>query len=302
MVRWGQIAPGDQAQRLAAEVFRADLYRRSLPDAMTLVFSLDLLTEITAAIGDFERAATLIGAARNRWQTFTTSVRRWKVIAEPRRKWETRIREVLGEAAFTAAVRRGAGFTTDDMISYALGEKVQPAPDAEHSEPDVRLTRREAQIAELVAQGLSNKQIAAQLVISQRTAEITKPTAQSRRKSGLASIVQRVARGSTGGDVPAGNKRAAAPPARNHRSNRISSRYARRGFQKNLQAAVVGLRRAGVSAGDVRALKNALGVLRAAARLDAALAALATDASPLVRELGEFIRGSARGFAHPTKR
>ena len=145
--------------------------RRSLPDAMTLVFSLDLLTEITAAIGDFERAATLIGAARNRWQTFTTSVRRWKVIAEPRRKWETRIREVLGEAAFTAAVRRGAEFTTDDMISYALGEKVQPAPDAEHSEPDVRLTRREAQIAELVAQGLSNKQIAAQLVISQRTAE-----------------------------------------------------------------------------------------------------------------------------------
>jgi UDP-N-acetylglucosamine acyltransferase len=65
---------------------------------------------------------------------------------------------------------------------------------------------------------------------------------------------------------------------------------------------VVGLRRAGVSAGDVRALKNALGVLRAAARLEEALAALATDASPLVRELGEFIRGSARGFAHPTKR
>jgi ABC-type nitrate/sulfonate/bicarbonate transport system substrate-binding protein len=33
MVRWGQLAPGGHAQRLAAEVFRPDLYRRSLPEA-----------------------------------------------------------------------------------------------------------------------------------------------------------------------------------------------------------------------------------------------------------------------------
>ncbi len=33
------------------------------------------------------------------------------------------------------------------------------------------MTRRETQIAELVARGMSNKQIAAKLVISQRTAE-----------------------------------------------------------------------------------------------------------------------------------
>ena len=33
MVRWGQLAPSDASQRLAAEVFRADLYRRSLPGA-----------------------------------------------------------------------------------------------------------------------------------------------------------------------------------------------------------------------------------------------------------------------------
>jgi len=65
---------------------------------------------------------------------------------------------------------------------------------------------------------------------------------------------------------------------------------------------VVGLRRAGVSAGHIRTLKNALGVMRGSARLGEALAALAADASPLVRELGEFIRGSARGFAHPTRR
>ncbi|MEU0885699.1 LuxR C-terminal-related transcriptional regulator [Lentzea sp. NPDC005914] len=143
---------------------------RSLPDAMTLMFSLDLLTEITAAAGDYERAATLIGAARNRWQVLS-SVRHWTVLAEPHREWVDRTRQALGDAAFAAAVRRGSDFAIDDVISYALGEYVEPSPDPDTITPDVRLTRRESQIAELVAQGMSNRQIAAQLVISQRTAE-----------------------------------------------------------------------------------------------------------------------------------
>jgi non-specific serine/threonine protein kinase len=37
--------------------------------------------------------------------------------------------------------------------------------------PDIRLTRRELEVAGLVADGLSNRAIAAKLVISQRTAE-----------------------------------------------------------------------------------------------------------------------------------
>ena len=146
--------------------------RRTLPEALTLIFSLDLLAEITTAAGDYERAATLVGAARNSWQPFATSVRRWKIMAEPRQQWETRTRQALGEAAFVAAVRRGAEFTVDDIISYALGKEIEQAPGADPDKPEVLLlTRRERQIAELVAQGMSNKQIAAKLVISQRTAE-----------------------------------------------------------------------------------------------------------------------------------
>jgi predicted ATPase/DNA-binding CsgD family transcriptional regulator len=158
-------------QPAAAYVEEALKLRRSLPDAMTLIFSLDLLFEITASAGDYERAATLIGAARHRWQPFGLSVHQWKFLTEPHQEWETRTREALGNAKFTAAVRRGAELTLDEIIAYALGENIKPVSGPKADNPEQQLTRREAQIAELVAQGMSNKQIAAKLVISQRTAE-----------------------------------------------------------------------------------------------------------------------------------
>jgi non-specific serine/threonine protein kinase len=85
---------------------------------------------------------------------------------------ERQTRDTLGDAAFQARFRVGAGLNVDDAIGYALGEKPEvaaaskPAPAAE-----TPLTRRERQVAQLVARGLTNKYIADQLVISQRTAE-----------------------------------------------------------------------------------------------------------------------------------
>nr|WP_280507397.1 helix-turn-helix transcriptional regulator [Nocardia flavorosea] len=56
----------------------------------------------------------------------------------------------------------------DAAVAYALGA---PATEAPTGSAAVTLTKRERQVADLVAQGLSNKQIAAKLVISQRTAQ-----------------------------------------------------------------------------------------------------------------------------------
>lgn len=61
---------------------------------------------------------------------------------------------------------------------------------------------------------------------------------------------------------------------------------------------VVGLRRAGVDAADIAALRRALHRLRSLPAQAELLAALENDASAPVRELAAFIRASRRGYAH----
>jgi non-specific serine/threonine protein kinase len=56
-----------------------------------------------------------------------------------------------------------------EAIAFALGESPRPGSAAPQDQP--RLTRREQDVAALVAQGMSNGQIAASLIISVRTVE-----------------------------------------------------------------------------------------------------------------------------------
>jgi len=67
------------------------------------------------------------------------------------------------------AVARGQGLVSPAMTPKLLAAFNNLATRAEDGEGERRLTRRETEILELVAQGLSNKQIAAELVISQNT-------------------------------------------------------------------------------------------------------------------------------------
>jgi DNA-binding NarL/FixJ family response regulator len=77
----------------------------------------------------------------------------------------------LGESAFGAAFDDGTRKDPDDGIAFALGAQVTRPRSSSSLDGPVRLTRREQQIAELVAEGLSNRDIAGRLVVSQRTAE-----------------------------------------------------------------------------------------------------------------------------------
>ena len=109
------------------------------------------------------------GAARVLWRKL--GQRRYG--PEQFRRWlagyVTTARAALGDAAFDRAAARGAELSEDEAVAEALDE-TPPGRSLDGHRP-VPLTRRERQVAELVAQALSNKQIATRLVISQRTAE-----------------------------------------------------------------------------------------------------------------------------------
>ncbi|MFG1683662.1 LuxR C-terminal-related transcriptional regulator [Nonomuraea sp. NPDC049269] len=120
-----------------------------------------------------KRAAQLLGAAQMVWRSIETSLSGLGHLAGLHSRCEALLRESLRDEAFTEAFTYGSALTLDQAVAHALEEK--PSRDAGSPQPesDVAsvLTRREREIAELVAQGLSNKQIAETLVIAQRTAE-----------------------------------------------------------------------------------------------------------------------------------
>ena len=83
-------------------------------------------------------------------------------------------REFLPEQQAQAATAKGAAASLADAIAYALGESPRPKPEPDTGRPAAgpgQLTRREQEVARLVAQGQTNSQIAATLIISARTVD-----------------------------------------------------------------------------------------------------------------------------------
>jgi DNA-binding NarL/FixJ family response regulator len=68
---------------------------------------------------------------------------------------------------------RGAGaWTNDEGVVFAVEDKQPPKPTpAVRADPPAQLTRRQLDIARLVAEGFNNKQIAVPLFLAERTVE-----------------------------------------------------------------------------------------------------------------------------------
>ncbi|MEO3807805.1 LuxR C-terminal-related transcriptional regulator [Sphaerisporangium sp. B11E5] len=139
-----------------------------LNDWFGIRIALEVLAWAAASDGDALRAARMLGALRAIRRTPGMPLSGFGHLAEFHDECTTRIRTAIGPAGLTRAADEGARLPLEEILSYALGERDLPSAPAAHPSP---LTRRETEIAELVARGLSNKEIAAALVISQRTAE-----------------------------------------------------------------------------------------------------------------------------------
>lgn len=131
---------------------------------------LELLAWIMISQGRLRRAVTLLGAADALWADLGTSIASHQELVGYRQAGEGHARDALGDTAYQQALYEGHDLDYEDAIAYALHAPRPEGPGPSPKGPSP-LTPRERQVAELVARGLTNKEIASMLVISTRTAE-----------------------------------------------------------------------------------------------------------------------------------
>ncbi|MFC0112109.1 LuxR C-terminal-related transcriptional regulator [Kibdelosporangium aridum] len=148
--------------------------KRDLQDPLGIVCCLELLSWVTASTDHPRRAAVLAGAADTLWKPIGKPLFGSEILAKWSSESRSRSQEALGHRTYDAAYSEGASMPPDEAIAHALTEP-RPAVASGSRRRTARtnpvLTKREWEVAELVASGLTNKAIATRLVIAQRTVE-----------------------------------------------------------------------------------------------------------------------------------
>lgn len=153
----------------ASTLARKALSRKAeVGDTFAVAFLLELLAWVAVADDDPRRTAILLGAAGSVWRTVGLTPAVMSPLAAGRDERLATAREVLGKRDFDRYVNRGTTLSSEAATRYALEGVLPRQREPMTSSP---LTAREMGVAELVASGMSNREIAAVLVISSRTVQ-----------------------------------------------------------------------------------------------------------------------------------
>jgi predicted ATPase/DNA-binding CsgD family transcriptional regulator len=142
---------------------------RRLDDRIAQYGLLDSLGRHAADSGRPQLAAQLLGAAETVRAGVGASVLPYLLPLVAQATESTTA--VLGTQAFRAEFDTGRRMDRDEAIALALGEPAPATLPASGAVGPGPLGRREAEVARLVADGLSNKQIGARLLISEHTVD-----------------------------------------------------------------------------------------------------------------------------------
>ena len=164
----------DRARALSVKAIRS---LQELAEAPGVDFALDVVAGVAASRGEIRRAARLWGAAAGfREATGAPWIPEERAMIGPHIE---AARARLEEAVWREEWEKGRSMTLDQAVEYALSEDEEqdaptlvavPEQQLLDDEPAERLTAREQEVALLVARGLTNRQVATELHISEHTA------------------------------------------------------------------------------------------------------------------------------------
>ncbi|MHA4854857.1 ATP-binding protein [Rhodococcus sp. MSC1_016] len=154
----------------------ATLARQSLElkypfdDEIGIGLVLAVLAGAAEAAGRHQHAARLIGIADTVWRSIGTSIDAFgPQLAATQWQSAEHVAAELGKHAFDCLVAEGVALPRERARQFAL-EADGPSERPETKIQD-GLTNREREVASLVAQGMSNREVATRLVVSSRTVE-----------------------------------------------------------------------------------------------------------------------------------